>query len=285
MIIEGNPSTLVQNLNTNLNTTQFLDELKKHDLSIYKISVTSSDGRITILYSSESGLLDDVDENTSVLPFWGLVGIIAGASVLILLLISFCLCRHCRHRKKTQQEAKITKKKSSRLDNSMSPGGLAIIDSKKHSTKKIIEIEATTEKIPTLVETHSGYEHGNRTHIQNIRSDSAFSRQESDSRNHARFPREPMQHSAVIPTFQSERAQSNNVLDWLEAQQQPESKADVQLGVNRGYPPESNMQKGATRYLGKQTTVAGSIETSDLTTTAKPIKGSPRKHLMRYIET
>lgn len=285
MIIEGDPSTLVQNLKTNLNTTHVLDELEKNDLSIYKISVTSSEGQITILYSSESGLLDEVEENTSILPFWGLIGIIVGASVLLLMLISLCIFRHCKHRKKAQKEPKIIDNKTSRLASSISPGGPAVTDGRKQSTKKVIEIQAMTGKIPTFVDTCSEYEHGNLIHIQNMRSNSAFSRQESDSRGHGNFPTELMQHTAVIPTFQSERAQSSNVLDWLEAQQQTEARKDVKLGVNPGYSPESDMQKGNTRYLGKQTRAAGSIETSDLTTTVKPIKGSPRKHLMRYIET
>ena len=161
VIIEGNPSTIFHNLKTNLNTTHFLDELENNDLSIYKISVTSSEGRSVILYSSDSKQLDEEDENTSILPFWGIVGIIAGASVLLLMLISLCICRHCKHRKKAQREAKLIEKRSSRQVKSVSPDRLAIDDEKKHSAKKIIEIKATTEKIPALVETYAQYEHGN----------------------------------------------------------------------------------------------------------------------------
>eukprot|EP00890_Picochlorum_soloecismus_P000794 jgi/Picsp_1/1715/NSC_05189-R1_rad2 family len=286
VIIEGNPSTIFHNLKTNLNTTHFLDELENNDLSIYKISVISSEGQIVILYSSESGELNEEDENTSILPFWGIIGIIAGASVLLLMLISLCICRHCKHRKKAQREVKLIEKRSSRLINSFSSGSLAIADENKHSTKKIVEIKATTGKIPALVETCSQHEHGNLIHIRDIRSDSAFSRQELDSGDNELFPKVPTQHSAVIPTFQSEGTQNSNVLDWLEAQHKTETKADTKLGRNNNFSTEGNIQKGTARYLGKQTSVAGSVEASDnLATTTKPMKGSPRKHLMRYIET
>lgn len=285
MIIEGNPSTIFHNLKTNLNTTHFLDELENNDLSIYKISVTSSEGRSVILYSSDSKQLDEEDENTSILPFWGIVGIIAGASVLLLMLISLCICRHCKHRKKAQREAKLIEKRSSRQVKSVSPDRLAIDDEKKHSAKKIIEIKATTEKIPALVETYAQYEHGNLVQVRNIRSDSAFSQQELDAGDNQLLSRDPVRHSAVIPAFQSEGSQNGNTLDWLEVQYQTEADADARLERSRNLSAESNMQKATSRHLGKQTPVPRGVETGMSTQTTKPMKGSPRKHLMRYIES